>query len=357
MDRFWKGRKVLLTGHTGFKGIRAALWLKTLGAEVTGLALEPRTNPNFWSIAAPKMPSHIGDLGDAEFVAAAVAAARPEIVIHMAAQALVRESYADPVTTFATNIMGTVHLLQACRAAPNLACVLVVTSDKVYENHGEGRPFAEEDRLGGHDPYSNSKACTELVTQSFRDSFFKDGPPIATARAGNVIGGGDWSTDRLVPDCVRALGAGRPVALRYPNAVRPWQHVLEPVGGYFAMVEGLVNRPETTPRALNFGPDPASFRTVAEIVDGFSQRFAGRPGWIQDGTSNPPEAAALTLRSDLAQQALGWRPALDIGATLAWTADWYRAHLDGADMLGFSLSQIARYQTLAARAAGQTDSD
>jgi len=348
---------VLLTGHTGFKGTWAALWLQTLGAEVTGLALAPRTAPNFWSIAAPKMPSHIGDLRDAGFVAAAVAAARPEIVIHMAAQALVRESYADPVGTFATNIMGTVNLLQACRQAANLGCVLVVTSDKVYENHGDGRPFGELDRLGGHDPYSNSKACTELVTQSFRDSFFKAGPPIATARAGNVIGGGDWSADRLVPDCVRALGAGQPVTLRYPAAVRPWQHVLEPVGGYLAMVEALVNRPEATPRALNFGPDPASFRTVAEIVDGFSQRFAGRPGWIQDGTTNPPEAAALTLRSDLAQQALGWRSALDIDATLGWTADWYRAHFDGADMLGFSLAQIAGYQALAGGAAGQTDAD
>ena len=357
MERFWKGRKVLLTGHTGFKGTWAALWLQTLGAEVTGLALAPRTVPNFWSFANVKIDSHIGDLRDAAFVDSAVAAARPEIVIHMAAQALGRESYADPVGTFATNIMGTVNLLQACRRSKNLASMLVVTSDKVYENHGHGVAFTETDRLGGHDPYSNSKACTELVTQSFRDSFFADGPPIATARAGNVIGGGDWSTDRLLPDCVRALAAGAPVTLRYPNAVRPWQHVLEPVGGYLAMVEALVTRPETTPRALNFGPDPASFCTVAEIVDSFSQRFAGRPGWIQDGTKNPPEAAALTLSSDLARKTLGWRPALDIDATLAWTADWYRAHLDGADVKGFSLRQIAGYQALAASLAGHTDLD
>jgi CDP-glucose 4,6-dehydratase len=357
MERFWKGRKVLLTGHTGFKGTWAALWLQTLGAELTGLSLETRTMPNFWSIAGVQMASHIGDLRDAAFVETVMATARPEIVIHMAAQALVRESYADPLGTFATNIMGTANLLQACRGAQNLACVLVVTSDKVYENHGEGRPFTEADRLGGHDPYSNSKACAELVTQSFRDSFFNNGPPIATARAGNVIGGGDWSADRLVPDCVRALGAGQPVRLRYPNAVRPWQHVLEPVAGYLAMAQALVNRPEATPRALNFGPNPASFRTVAEIVDGFSQRFAGRPGWLQDGTKNPPEAAALTLASGLAEQTLGWRPLLDIGATLAWTADWYRAHLDGADMPGFSFRQIAGYQALAGSNAGHTDTD
>jgi CDP-glucose 4,6-dehydratase len=350
MERFWKGRKVLLTGHTGFKGTWAALWLQTLGAEVTGLALAPQTIPNFWSIAKAKIASHIGDLRDGAFVEAVLAASRPEIVIHMAAQALVRESYADPVGTFATNIMGTVNLLQACRRAQNLAGVLVVTSDKVYENHGQGRPFAEPDRLGGHDPYSNSKACAELVTQSFRDSFFSDGPPIATARAGNVIGGGDWATDRLVPDCVRALAAGQPVTLRYPKAVRPWQHVLEPVGGYLAMAEALVDRPGTTPLALNFGPDPASFCTVATVVEGFSQCFGGKPGWVQDGRENPPEAAALTLSSALAHQALGWRPALDIDATLAWTADWYRAHLDGADIQGFSLQQIARYQALASHA-------
>jgi CDP-glucose 4,6-dehydratase len=357
MERFWQGRKVLLTGHTGFKGTWAALWLQTLGAEVTGLALAPRTVPNFWSIAGAQLESHIGDLRDAAFVERVIAAARPEIVIHMAAQALVRDSYADPIYTFATNIMGTANLLQACRRSKNLACVLVVTSDKVYENHGEGRPFSEADRLGGHDPYSNSKACTELVTQSFRDSFFTPGPPIATARAGNVIGGGDWSADRLVPDCVRALAVGQPVSLRYPKAIRPWQHVLEPVGGYLALAEALVDRPQSTPLAMNFGPDPAAFRTVAGIVEAFSRRFAGKPGWVQDGGQNPPEAAALTLSSGLARQALGWRPALDIDATLAWTADWYRAHLEGQDMRGFSLAQIAGYQNLPGRAPGQTDSD
>jgi len=348
MQTFWKGRKVLLTGHTGFKGTWASLWLHGLGAQVSGLALAPAAEPNFWSIAKVDMPSYTGDLRDFDFVTETIQRVRPEIVIHMAAQALVRESYRDPIGTFAANIMGTAHLLQACRGLDNLACVLVVTSDKVYENHGEGRAFEEPDRLGGHDPYSNSKACTELVTQSFRDSFFAKGPHIATARAGNVIGGGDWSADRLVPDCMRALAKGEPVSLRYPRAVRPWQHVLEPVSGYLTLVEALVTRPDTTPLALNFGPDPESFRTVAEIVEGFSARFAGRPGWVQDPGEHPKEAAALTLSSGLATRALGWAPCLDIDETLAWTADWYAAHQQGADMAGFSFAQITAYQALMA---------
>ncbi len=221
--------------------------------------------------------------------------ADPHIVIHMAAQALVRESYRDPLATYATNVMGTGSVLQACRALQQLQCVLVVTSDKVYENHGEGRPFVEGDRLGGHDPYSNSKACAELLTASFRDSFFSDGAPIATARAGNVIGGGDWSQDRLIPDCVRALEAGEPVSLRYPEAIRPWQHVLEPLSGYLAFAQALVQAPAATPRAVNFGPDPSSFCTVREVVERFSASFSGRPGWRRDAGTHPKEASALTL--------------------------------------------------------------
>jgi CDP-glucose 4,6-dehydratase len=209
-----------------------------------------------------------------------------------------------------------------------------------------GQPFEEGDRLGGHDPYSNSKACTELLTQSFRDSFFSNGPPIATARAGNVIGGGDWSADRLIPDCVRALGMGTPVSLRYPEAVRPWQHVLEPLSGYLMLAEALVQAPERAPRAVNFGPDPASFCPVHEVVDAFSARFAGKPGWVADPAVHPPEAHALTLSSSLAGRALGWRPRLGMADTLAWTADWYRAYASGEDMLRFSEAQIAQYRTL-----------
>jgi CDP-glucose 4,6-dehydratase len=280
----------------------------------------------------------------------AVARADPQVVFHLAAQALVRESYRDPLGTFATNVLGTGSLLQACRGRSAIECVVVVTSDKVYENDGAGRPFAEQDRLGGHDPYSNSKACAELLTGSFRESFFREGPPLATARAGNVIGGGDWSADRLIPDCVRALAEGRPVPLRYPSAVRPWQHVLEPLGGYLALAQALVQAPASAPRAVNFGPDAASFCTVREVVDAFSARFGGKPGWERDSSEHPVEAQALTLSSALAEHALGWRPRLAIADALAWTADWYRAFAAKENMVGVSEAQIARYESL--RGAG-----
>jgi CDP-glucose 4,6-dehydratase len=329
-----------------------SLWLKSLGAEVTGYALPPTAEPNLWSLIGPVvqgaggMRSVIADIREPRRVGEAMAQADPQVVIHMAAQALVRESYRDPLATYATNVMGTAVLLQACRALSNLQCVVVVTSDKVYENRSEGRAFEEGDRLGGHDPYSNSKACAELLTQSFRDSFFADGPPIATARAGNVVGGGDWSHDRLIPDCVRALQSGHAVTLRYPDAIRPWQHVLEPLSGYLSLAEALVKTPDTAPRAVNFGPDPASFCTVREVVDEFGARFSGRPGWVRDSAPQPPEAQALTLSSDLAGQRLGWRPRLDIRETLSWTADWYLAHSAGENMAAFSEAQIARYGEL-----------
>jgi CDP-glucose 4,6-dehydratase len=352
VDEFWRDRRVLLTGHTGFKGAWMSLWLRDLGADVTGFALAPAGEPNLWNMVAAQPDagatprSVIADIRDAKRVGEAVARADPQIVIHMAAQALVRESYRDPLGTYATNVMGTAALLQACRPLAHLQCVVVVTSDKVYENLGEGRAFDESDRLGGHDPYSNSKACAELVAASFRESFFADGPPIATARAGNVIGGGDWSEDRLIPDCVRALESGQRVTLRYPDAVRPWQHVLEPLSGYLTLAQALVQAPQTTPRAVNFGPDPASFCTVREVVDAFGARFAGRPGWVRDPAPQPPESQALTLSSALAGQALGWYPRLDIHESLSWTADWYLAHSAGENMRAFSEAQIARYREL-----------
>jgi CDP-glucose 4,6-dehydratase len=325
-----------------------SLWLHRLGAKVTGYSLEPHTDPSMFDLTAAGSGSYIGDIRDEAHLREALAGSDPQVVIHMAAQALVRESYRDPVTTYAVNVLGTGILLQACRALGRLECVLVVTSDKVYENHDEGRAFVEGDRLGGHDPYSNSKACAELLTGSFRDSFFKDGPPIASARAGNVIGGGDWSQDRLIPDCVRALEAQQPVNLRFPDAVRPWQHVLEPLSGYLALAQALVQTPASAPRAVNFGPNPSSFCTVREVVDAFSARFAGRPGWRRDSGVNPQEAAALTLSSGLAQSALRWDPRLNIGESLAWTADWYKAYAAGEDMVKFSEQQIAQYQALPA---------
>jgi CDP-glucose 4,6-dehydratase len=311
---------------------------------VTGYALAATDRPNLWDLVGKGTRSVIGDIRDEREVRAVVADARPQIVIHMAAQALVKASYRDPLGTFATNVMGTANLLQACRDAPDLQCVVVVTSDKVYENHGRGEPFVETDRLGGHDPYSNSKACAELLTMSFRDSFFKDGPPVASARAGNVIGGGDWSVDRLIPDCVRALDAGSPVTLRYPDAVRPWQHVLEPLSGYLALASALVLEPTTTPRAVNFGPDPASFCTVREVVEAFSARFDGKPGWIRDSAAHVAEASALTLSSARAERSLGWRSKLGIEESLSWTAEWYRAFAEGRNMLAFCEAQLAQYE-------------
>ncbi len=343
---FWRGRRVLLTGHTGFKGAWLHLWLRRLGAEVTGYALAPVGAPNLWNVVGAGGRSVIGDIRDAGRVAGVVADAAPQVVIHMAAQALVRESYRDPLGTFSTNVMGTAIVLQACRGARDLQCVVVVTSDKVYENLEAGHPFVESDRLGGHDPYSNSKACAELLTGSFRDSFFSGGPAVASARAGNVIGGGDWSTDRLIPDCVRALESGVPVTLRNPGAVRPWQHVLEPLSGYLALARALVEKPSTAPRAVNFGPDPASFCRVHDVVDAFSGRFAGKPGWRHDSGPHPAEAQALTLSSALAERSLDWRPCLSIEETLSWTADWYKAFAAGENMLAFTETQLARYEVL-----------
>jgi CDP-glucose 4,6-dehydratase len=337
---------VFLTGHTGFKGAWLSLWLREMGASVTGYALAPHTTPSLYGLLEHEGNSVIGDIRDAAGLRAAMQAADPQIVIHMAAQALVRESYRDPVETFAINVMGTAHVLHSCRELRSLQCALVVTSDKVYENSGEGTAFDEHDRLGGHDPYSNSKACCELLTGSFRDSFFQEGPPLATARAGNVIGGGDWSADRLIPDCVRALQSGVAVNLRYPDAIRPWQHVLEPLSGYLALVRALSERPAAIPRAVNFGPNPSSFCTVREVVDAFSARFDGKPGWRRDPGVHPREAQALTLSSGLAQRSLGWHPTLDVTASLAWTAEWYRAHAAGENMLAYSRAQIANYRSM-----------
>ncbi len=346
MHEFWRNRRVFLTGHTGFKGAWINLWLQTLGAKVTGYALAAATEPNMFTIVGGHADSHIADIRDENKVRDAMIGADPQVVIHMAAQALVRESYRDPLATYATNVQGTAILLQACRALTRLQCVLIVTSDKVYENHDDGRPFIEADRLGGHDPYSNSKACAELVTGSFRACFFSDGPPIASARAGNVIGGGDWSQDRLIPDCVRALQAGEPVSLRFPEAIRPWQHVLEPLSGYLTLAQALVQTPGSAPRAVNFGPEPSSFCRVHEVVDSFSARFSGRPGWRRDIAAQPKEATALTLSSALAKTSLGWRPRLAVGESLAWTADWYRAHAAGENMTKYSKAQVAKYQSL-----------
>lgn len=345
MTQFWSGRRVLLTGHTGFKGVWLSLWLEKLGADVFALALAPVTEPNLFSLTRQGVSPQSAtiDLRDRPSLGAFVEAARPQIVIHMAAQALVRESYRDPLGTFATNVMGTANLLDSLRGSRDLEAVLVVTTDKVYENEEKGRAFVETDRLGGKDPYSASKACAEIVAASMRASFFRHGPPIATARAGNVIGGGDWSADRIVPDMIRAAAAGKPLELRYPDAVRPWQHVVEPLSGYLAYAEALATG-RTRELALNFGPDPANSATVAELVTAMGSALGFPDPWRRSEGQNPPESGLLTLDSTLARTALGWQPMLGFRETVDWTAHWHRALKSGADARTLCLEQIAAFE-------------
>lgn len=357
MSGFWQGRRVFVTGHTGFKGAWLGLWLERLGARVSALALAPDTSPSLYELLSPwpGADHQIGDIRDGAGLAARLRQAAPEVVIHLAAQALVRRSYDDPVGTFATNVLGTVHLLEAVRQVPSVRTVLVITSDKVYANDGQGRAYEEPDPLGGADPYSSSKACTELVCRSYAKSFLRDrGVALATARAGNVIGGGDWAKDRLVPDFVRALDRGTPVPLRYPAAVRPWQHVLEPLAGYLAYARALTEGApphalaDLLPDALNFGPAPQDFATVAGIAGELGRAFGLARAWEPAPGTWPAEAPVLTLTSARAGTALGWQPRLDRRQTIEWTAAWYKAYRDGADMRAFSLQQIAAYEEAAA---------
>ena len=319
------------------------LWLQALGAKVTGYALAPHTEPSMFALVNNRSPSHIADIRDERKVRDALIGANPQIVIHMAAQALVRESYRDPLATYATNVLGTGSVLQACRALEHLQCVLVVTSDKVYENHGEGRPFVEGDRLGGHDPYSNSKACAELLSDSFRDSFFADGAPIATVRAGNVIGGGDWSQDRLIPDCVRALQSGEPVALRYPEATRPWQHVLEPLCGYLLLAEHLHDDAAAFGDAWNFGPSDDDAWRVGRIASFVVKQWGQPASWCEVGGPAPHESGALKVDASRARAKLSWAPRLRLPDALAWTIEWHRRLDAGAAALALTDEQLARY--------------
>lgn len=343
---FWRGRRVLLTGQTGFKGAWCWAWLKRMGAEVTGLALVPDTEPSLSAILGlgsdPR--SRIGDIRDPAAVAAAVKAARPQVVLHMAAQALVRRSYAEPLETFDVNVNGTLKVLDALRGCADLQACVVVTSDKVYENDGSGRAFAETDQLGGADPYSASKAACEIAVSSFARSFAEAlGGPVATARAGNVIGGGDWSADRIVPDLWRAHQAAQPVSLRYPRATRPWQHVLEPLAGYLDFAEALAGGlPE---RALNFGPSEAAPVTVAEVAEAFQRAYgSGATGWTQAPGQHLKEAPALAIDPSRAMAVLPWRPRLAPEEAIAWTAAWYAAYDRGEDMAIHTERQIAEFE-------------
>ena len=345
---FWSGKRVLLTGHTGFKGSWAAIWLASMGAKVTGLALAPDQTPALFKQAgvAAVVDSRLADLRDQAAVERALKDETFDLVLHMAAQPIVRTSIEDPVATFAANVLGTAHLLQALRGQPALQAVLVVTSDKVYANNEQGRAFQEGDALGGKDPYSASKAAAEIVTQSFARSFFdKAGVPVATARGGNVIGGGDFSRDRLVADIVRAGQAQGVTVLRHPEATRPWQHVLDCVAGYLVYLERLASDP-AVPRALNFGPKPGGAEvTVGELATRATQALGAKP-WRHELDPNSLEAKALGIDASLARQVLGFESRLDAPAAVDWTMDWYRAQADGGEALALVRDQIKRYESL-----------
>jgi CDP-glucose 4,6-dehydratase len=348
---FWQGRRVFLTGHTGFKGGWLSLWLQMLGAEVTGFALPPPSTPNLFEAAgvANGMHSIIGDIRDAAAVKQAMAAAQPEIVLHLAAQALVRHSYAEPAETYATNVLGLVHVFEAVRATPGVRAVLNVTSDKCYENKEWVWGYRENDRMGGYDPYSNSKACAELVTSAYRNSYFnharhaEHGVALASARAGNVIGGGDWARDRLIPDMMRAIELGQPALIRNPAAIRPWQHVLEPLSGYLQLAHRLHKDGIAFAEGWNFGPHEGDVKPVAWIVDRIAKTWGGGASWALDGAEHPHEAHYLKLDCAKAHAELGWQPRWNIEQAIDRIVEWHKAREQGADMRETTLAQIASY--------------
>jgi len=346
---FWRGRRVFLTGHTGFKGSWLSLWLNELGAEVSGYALPPPTEPSLFGTARVAQLVHASTLADIRDLASlrdAMQKARPDVVIHMAAQPLVRRSYADPVETYTTNVIGTVNVLEAVRATPGVRAVVNVTTDKCYLNREWDWGYRESEPMGGHDPYSSSKACSELVTAAYRASFFAPDPGaarVATARAGNVIGGGDWAQDRLLPDVLQAFAAGRPVRLRNPDATRPWQHVLEPLRGYLMLAQRLAAGDTGFDDAWNFGPGEDDVRTVRQVVETLASQWGDGALWEADAGNHPHEAGLLKLDISKARGRLGWRPLLPLDQGLQWIVDWKRRCDAGADPREVTLSQIRAY--------------
>lgn len=349
---FWHGKRVFLTGHTGFKGSWLSLWLQSLGAQVSGFALAPASTPSLFQAArvVDGMHSAIGDIRDPQALRAAMQAAQPEIVIHMAAQALVRYSYEHPVETYSTNVMGLVNLFEAVRATPGIKAVLNVTSDKCYDNKEWPWGYRENEALGGYDPYSNSKACAELVTSAYRNSFFNPaqyavhGVALGSGRAGNVIGGGDWAGDRLVPDMVRAITAGQAVRIRSPHAIRPWQHVLEPLSGYLALAERLYTDGPAFAEGFNFGPHDTDARPVQWIIERLCAQWGDGAAWELDGAPQPHEATYLKLDCSKARARLDWQPRWPLQRTLDEIVAWHQAHARGDDMRSVTLAQIASYQ-------------
>jgi CDP-glucose 4,6-dehydratase len=352
---FWKSRHVFVTGHTGFKGSWLALWLHALGARVTGYALAPPTEPSLFEQAeiARVVDSVTGDIRDLPRLKDAIGACRPDVIVHMAAQSVVRRGYEDPVETYSTNVMGTVHVLEALRQLGHRCVVVNVTSDKCYENREWVWGYRETEPLGGRDPYSNSKGCAELVTTAYRESFFppgafdRHGVALASARAGNAIGGGDWTRDQLIPDLMRAFFAGTPCPIRNPCAIRPWQFVLEPLRGYLVLAEHLEEDASRFASAWNFGPADSDAQPVSWIADRLSGVWGGSAAWTQDAGSHPREANYLKLDASKAGRELGWHPILPLQSGLDWIVEWYRAFQAGDNLARLTRAQIERYDALA----------
>ena len=349
--QFWAGKRVFLTGHTGFKGSWLSLWLQSMGAHVTGFALPPPTTPSLFEVAcvADGMQSIIGDVRDLASLQKAMMDANPEIVIHMAAQALVRYSYLAPVETYSINVMGSVHLLEAVRATPSVKAVVNVTSDKCYENREWVWGYREDEPMGGFDPYSNSKGCAELISAAYRNSYFpaarygEHGVALATVRAGNVIGGGDWAEDRLIPDVMRAIAKGHSVKIRSPDSMRPWQHVLEPLSGYLLLAQRLFEQGPAFAEGWNFGPSDEDARPVGWIVEQLMQSWGDGASWSLDSGERPHEAHYLKLDCAKAKSRLGWQPRWPLVDTLNKIVDWQKQYVQGADMKMVTLSQIKAY--------------
>lgn len=350
--QFWSGKKVFLTGHTGFKGGWLTVWLSSMGAQVTGLSLAPNTDPNLFdaaSISSLCRQSHIEDIRHLDAVRNAMVLAKPDIVIHMAAQPLVRHSYTNPVETYATNVMGTVHVLEAIRSCSSVKAAVIVTTDKCYENKEWVWGYRENESMGGYDPYSNSKGCAELVTSSYRQSFFPEkeysthGVAIASARAGNVIGGGDWSTDRLIPDAIAAFEAHQPLMIRNPLATRPWQHVLEPLSGYLMLAQALYEEGALFNGAWNFGPREEDARSVQEVVELLISKWGQGASWQQDGKPAPHEAHFLKLDCSKARQELGWMPNWSLEQSVDAIFEWQQVFCASGKVLEKMQQQIDAY--------------
>ncbi|MEM9615180.1 MAG: CDP-glucose 4,6-dehydratase [Actinomycetota bacterium] len=346
---FWSRQRVLVTGHTGFKGSWLALWLQQMGADVIGYAKKPATDPALFTAAAVEtdVATHYGDIVDADALTSLVVDTEPTVILHLAAQAIVRQSFDDPVETFATNVVGTAAVLDAARRAPGLRAVVSVTSDKCYENNEWVWGYRENEPMGGHDPYSASKGCAELVTSAMRRSYF-DGEGaalVASARAGNVVGGGDWAANRLIPDIIRAWSVGEEVVIRRPEAVRPWQHVLEPLAGYLMLAQNLAEGRNDFADGWNFGPGDADTQPVAWIVERMAERWQGDAPWRVE-SDGPHEATLLRLDSSKARGQLGWRPTLDLPTAIDWIVDWYSRYYQGESARDLTVDQLSRYQEL-----------